>query len=66
MNRIALSRWIKQFSPPPTRETVRLWEKAGTVKLWRGTPRGRIYVIDESTEILPTADELAALFEATA
>lgn len=64
--RIALSVWREQFDPRPSVDTVRQWAAAGTIKLWQGKERGRIYVIDEGNEARVSADDLVAQFERSA
>ncbi len=64
--RIALSRWLDQFDPRPSVDTVRGWAAAGTIQLWQGKPGGRIYVIEEETVPVVTADELLDAFRRSA
>lgn len=66
MKRIALSRWLDRFEPRPSVDTVRGWAAAGTIKLWQGKPGGRIYVIEEETVPVVTADELLDAFRRSA
>jgi len=58
--RIAFSLWRKQFTPPPSLDTARRWAAAGTIQLWQATPHARVYVIDERTAPVVTADDLVA------
>lgn len=62
MKRIALSKWVEQFDPPPSTDTVRQWAAAGTVKLWQGKPHGKIYVIEEASTAMPSTDDLVKAF----
>lgn len=64
--RIALSVWLQQFEPRPSVDTVRQWAAAGTIKLWQGRERGRIYVVEEGSEPRVSAEDLAQQFERSA
>jgi hypothetical protein len=62
VTRIALSIWIKRFDPPPTFDTVKRWAAAGTIRLWQGRRRGRIYVEEIDAVPYVSAEDLADMF----